>query len=131
MTDPINTHDTPWILALKGDAPVATTIPLFANYNITANAADATRSILTALDWMSVNVNITAVTGTNPTATFRIQWSYDNVYWAEAQPGDILGTATGPVNVISRFQIKAPYWRLVVVVGGTNPSFICTANALV
>lgn len=118
-------------MAMKGDAPVATTIPLFSNAQLTQTVADATRSILTAEDWMSVNVNITAVTGTNPTATFRVQWSYDNVYWAEGQPADVIGTATAPVNVISRFQVKAPYWRLAVTIGGTNPSFTCTANALV
>jgi hypothetical protein len=126
-----STTGAPWVMALKGDAPVATAIPLFSNAQITQNTTDAPRSILTELDWMSVNVNITAVTGTNPTATFRIQWSYDNAYWAEAQPQDVLGTATGPINVIERFQIKAPYWRLAVVVGGTNPVFTCTANALV
>lgn len=125
------TTGAPWVMALKGDAPVATAIPLFSNAQITQTMTDAPRSILTALDWMSVNVNITNVTGTNPTATFRLQWSYDNTFWAEAQPQDILGTATTPVNVISRFQIKAPYWRLAVVVGGTNPVFTCTANALV
>lgn len=121
----------PWFMALKGETPVATAIPLFSNAQITQTMTDAPRSILTALDWMSVNVNITAVSGTSPTATFRIQWSYDNEFWAEAQPQDVLGTATAPANVIERFPIKAPYWRLAVVVGGTNPVFTCTANALV
>lgn len=122
---------TPWTMALKGAEPMATVIPLFSNQQITQTTTDATRTILTSLDWMSINVNITSVTGTNPTATFRIQWSYDNIYWAEANPQDILGTATAPINVIMRFQVKAPYWRLAVVVGGTNPVFTCTANAMV
>lgn len=115
---------------MKGD-PVATVIPLFSNQQITATTTDATRSILTSLDWMSINVNITSVTGTSPSAAFRIQWSYDNIYWAEANPADNLGTATGPVNVIQRFAVKAPYWRLAVTVSGTNPVFTCTANAMV
>lgn len=121
----------PWFLAMKGGTPVATAIPLFSNAQITQTMTDGQRNILTETDWMSVNVNITAVTGANPSATFRIQWSYDGVFWAEAQPPDVLGTATAPVNVIERFQIKAPYWRLAVVVTGTNPVFTCTANALV
>lgn len=137
MTNPIHPHGvsstdgTPWVMALKGPTPVATAIPLFSNAQITQTTTDAQRNILTETDWMSVNVNITAVTGTSPAATFRIQWSYDGTFWAEAQPQDILGTATVPVNVIERFQIKAPYWRLAVVVTGTNPVFTCTANALV
>jgi hypothetical protein len=110
---------------------VATVIPLFSNLNITATTADVGRVILSTLDWMSININITAVTGTNPAATFRLQWSYDNVWWAEANPQDIIGTASAPVNVIQRFPVKAPYWRLAVVVSGTNPVFTCTANAMV
>lgn len=110
---------------------MATIIPLFANHQITATTTDVGRVILSESDWMSININITAVSGTNPTATFRIQWSYDNVYWAEGIPADTIGTATVPVNVIQRFQVKAPYWRLAVVVGGTNPVFTCTANAMV
>lgn len=110
---------------------MATIIPLFANQMITETTADVARSILPGSDWMSININITSVTGTNPSATFRLQWSYDNIYWAESNPADVIGTATAPVNVIQRFAVKAPYWRLAVVVSGTNPVFTCTANAMV
>lgn len=117
-----------WLM--KGN-PVATVIPLFAGLNITASTADSGRPVLSTLDWMSINISISAVTGTNPAAEFRLQWSYDNVIWAEANPRDVIGTATAPVSVIQRFPVKAPYWRLAVTVTGTNPVFTCTANAMV
>lgn len=110
---------------------MATIIPLFANQPITATTTDVGRVHLSESDWMSININIAAVTGTNPSAAFRLQWSYDNIYWAEANPADTIGTATAPVNIIQRFPVKAPYWRLAVVVAGTNPVFTCTANAMV
>lgn len=110
---------------------MATAIALFSNFAITQSTTDIGRVVNSQLDWMSIGISISAVTGINPTATFRLQWSYDNVVWAEANPTDTIGTATQPVSVIQRFAVKAPYWRLAVVVGGTNPSFTATANALI
>lgn len=110
---------------------MTTAIALFSNLNITQSSTDVGRIVSSGLDWMSIGISISAVTGTNPTATFRLQWSFDNVVWADANPSDAIGTATQPVSAIQRFAVKAPYWRLAVVVGGTNPSFICTANALI
>ena len=109
---------------------MATAIPLFSNYDITKTTADAGRVVNTQLDWVSVGINITAVAGVNPSAEFRLQWSFDNITWADSNPRDVIGTATAPVSVIQRFAVKAPYWRLVVVVSGTSPVFTCTANAL-
>lgn len=110
---------------------MTTAIALFSNYDIKTSTADAGRVVNSQQDWMSIGINISAVSGTNPTAEFRVQWSYDNVSWADSIPKDVIGTATQPVSVIQRFAVKAPYWRLVVTVGGTNPSFTCTANALI
>lgn len=110
---------------------MTTAIALFSNHNITASTVDAGRVVNSQLDWMSIGISISAVSGTNPTAEFRVQWSFDNVVWADGIPRDVIGTATQPVSVIQRFAVKAPYWRLAVQVGGVNPSFICTANALI
>lgn len=105
-------------------------IALFSNFKITQTTADAGRVVQSPQEWISIGVNISAVSGTDPTAQFRVQWSFDNVTWADTLPQDVIGTATAPVSVIKRFPVSAPYWRLVAVVGGTNPSFTCTANAL-
>lgn len=105
-------------------------VALFSNMNLTQTVADAGRVVQSPQEWISIGVNISAVSGTNPTAEFRVQWSFDNITWMDAIPQDVIGTATQPVSVIKRLAVLAPYWRLAVKVGGTNPSFTCTANAL-
>lgn len=110
---------------------MATAIALFSNTVITANTNDVARTLSQTQDWMSVQVLISAVSGTNPSAKFRIQWSFDNITWSDGYPADDIGTATSPVSVVQRANVKAPYWRLAVTVAGTNPSFTCTANAYV
>lgn len=109
---------------------MAAAIALFSNFDITKTTADAGRVVQAPQEWISVGINITAVTGTNPTAEFRVQWSFDNVNWADTVPRDVIGTATQPVSVIKRIPVSAPYWRLAVIVGGTSPVFTATANAL-
>lgn len=110
---------------------MATAQPLFANLTITGSANDAARTLPSNPEWMSVQLIVTAVSGTNPSATFHIQWSFDGATWSEANPSDVIGTATAPVSVIQRFEVKAPYWRLAVTVSGTNPSITLTGNALI
>lgn len=105
-------------------------IALFSNFNITKTTADAGRVVQSPQEWISIGIEVSAVAGTAPTAEFRVQWSFDNITWADSIPKDVIGTATAPVSVIKRFAVLAPYWRLAVVVGGTNPVFTCTANAL-
>jgi hypothetical protein len=110
---------------------MATAEPLFANLTLTGNANDAPRTLPSNPDWMAVQLIVTAVSGTNPAATFHIQWSFDGASWSDANPQDLIGTATAPASVIQRFEVKAPYWRLVAAVTGTNPSFTLTGNALI
>jgi hypothetical protein len=113
---------------------MATAIALFSNAVLTASTNDIARSLPQLdyrQDWLAVQVSVSAVSGVNPSAKFKIQWSFDNIIWSDANPGDDIGTATAPVTAVQRFAVKAPYWRLVVTITGTNPSFTCTANAYV
>lgn len=110
---------------------MATAIALFSNLDITQTTADLGRTVNNQLDWMSIQIAISKVTGTNPTIEFRLQWSFDNVVWSEGIPRDVIGQTDRPASVIQRFPVKAPYWRLAAVVTGTNPVFTCTANALI
>lgn len=110
---------------------MATAIALFSNAVLTASTTDIARTLSQTQDWLAVQVSISAVSGIAPSAKFRIQWSFDNIVWSDANPPDDIGTATAPVTAIQRFPVKAPYWRLVVTITGTNPSFTCTANAYV
>lgn len=110
---------------------MATAIALFSNAVLTANTNDIARTLSQTQDWMAVQISISAVSGTLPSASFKLQWSFDNIAWSDANPGDVIGTATAPVTAVQRFNVKAPYWRLVATITGTNPSFTCTANAYV
>ncbi len=113
---------------------MATAIALFSNAVLTASTNDVARTLPQLdyrQDWMAVQISISAVSGTAPSATFKIQWSFDNIVWSDANPGDVIGTASAPVTAVQRFNVKAPYWRLVSTITGTNPSFTCTANAYV
>lgn len=108
---------------------MATAIPLFAGKEITASEQDIARQA--AGDWISVGVSVTEVTGEEVAATFGVEWSFDGATWAVAQPDNIIGTLTGPGALVQRFTVKAIYWRLVADVSGTDPRFLCTANALI
>lgn len=110
---------------------MTTAIALFSNYNVTNSTVDAGRVVQSQnLDWISIQVSVTAVAGINPRAEFRLQWSFDNVTWSDSSPKDIIGVSTTPGSFIQRFSIKAPYWRVAAEITGTNPVFTCTANAL-
>ncbi len=110
---------------------MATAIALFSNAVLTTTTSDIARTLSQTQDWMAVQISISAVSGSSPAATFKIQWSFDNIVWSDANPSDVIGTATVPVTAVQRFNVKAPYWRLVATITGPNSSFTCTANAYV
>ena len=85
------------------------------------------------VDFISVGVTVSAVTGTNPTATFAVQWSFDGDVWSDplADPEDTVATFTATGCRVRRIPVKATYWRLGAVIGGNVPSFTVTANVLV
>lgn len=109
---------------------MATAIPLFAGREISESMTDEVRQILGG-EWISVGVSASEVSGEDVTAVFGVQWSFDNVTWATAQPDNVVGTLSSAGAVVQRFTVKAPYWRLVVEVTGTEPRLLCTANALI
>lgn len=108
---------------------MATAIPLFAGKEISGLVEDVPRQA--AGEWISVGVSVTEASGDNATATFGVEWSFDGATWAVAQPDNIIGTLHGPGALVQRFTVKAIYWRLVAEVSGTDPRFLCTANALI
>jgi hypothetical protein len=78
---------------------------------------------------VSVEVDITAQSGTTPTLDLSIEWSMDGVVFAVPQPVDsftqILGTTP---KVIKQFATKAPFFRLVWTLGGTSPNYTFSAT---
>jgi hypothetical protein len=80
---------------------------------------------------ISIVLDLTAVTGTQPALTFEVQWSMDGGTWASAEPKDAFAAlTTAPVTVAKKFDVKAPYFRVSITVTGTDtPTFTGTANA--
>lgn len=108
---------------------MATAIPLFAGKEITASEQDIARQA--AGEWISVGVSVTEASGDDSALSFGVEWSFDGATWAVAQPDNTIGTLAGPGSIVQRFTVKAIYWRLVTEVTGTDPRFLCTANALI
>lgn len=106
-----------------------TTDVIFAGTITQSTAATVNKVLPANADWVSVLLNVTAVSGDSVTAVFRIQWSMDGGTWAEASPPDSFAPLTAPGAVVQRFDAKAPYWRAVCDLTGTDPSFTGTANS--
>lgn len=71
-----------------------------------------------------VYVNVSAVSGTTPTMTVKLQDSVDGTNWFDVTGGATASiTATGPQLVRIASTPIAPFVRLVWTLGGTTPSF--------
>jgi hypothetical protein len=109
---------------------VAQAAAIFAGTVFTSTTATYSTLSPSTQDWIAIELNVTAMTGTSPQAVFSIQWSDDGGTWADAEPADQFDPITGPCTIAKRFDVKAAYWRAAVVVTGTNsPSFTGSANA--
>ena len=105
------------------------TNPIFSGTAMTSTAAGVGQVLGATSPWVSVVLNITAVSGTDPSAVFHIQWSLDGTNWADAEPRDQFDPITAPCTVVKRFDAKGIYWRACVDITGTSPSFTGSANA--
>lgn len=103
-----------------------TTSPIFSGTITQSTVATVNKVVPATADWVSVILDVTAMSGAGAAAAFRLQWSVDGGTWAEA--GDVFDPITGPCTVVKRFPVKAPYWRAVCDLSGTNPSFTGSAN---
>lgn len=78
---------------------------------------------------LSVNVNVTAATGTTPSLTIEVQWSQDGTTFASAATPDVFTAITATGAVVKSFQAKGRYARLKYTITGTTPSFTATVTA--
>lgn len=104
---------------------------LFTNQTITGSAAAPSVTVPVGdVDFIVVGVTVTAVSGTSPTATFIVQWSFDGSTWTDplADDEDTIATLTTTGCRVKRIPVKAPYWRLAAQATGT---FTVTGNALI
>jgi hypothetical protein len=105
-----------------------TTSPIFSGTITQSTVATVNKVVPATADWVSVILDVTAISGTDASAAFRLQWSPDGATWAEASPADAFAPITAPTCVVQRFPVKAPYWRAVCDLSGTSPSFTGSAN---
>lgn len=103
-----------------------TTTSIFSGTLTQSVAATAFKLVPANTDWISIALDVTAISGDQATALFRLQWSMDGGIWAES--GDTFDPITAPGTVIKRFDTKAPYFRAVCDLTGTTPSFTGSAN---
>lgn len=107
---------------------MAEPVLLFQNYSLTETQVTPVRAISFTQDWIGVLVTVTEVTGTDPRALFKIQWSHDgNAPWFDSSN---IGLVSAPGTFIKSLPVQGCYWRLGAVVQGTDPVFVCSATAL-
>lgn len=99
------------------------TAVLFQNYQITASIADTGRLISFTQDWIGVGIRVDAITGS---CTFKLQWSNDNVTWAD-DPVPFAAVTVPGTYVSGKRQVLGLYWRLAAV---TAASATCSAGAV-
>ena len=74
-------------------------------------------------DTLSLQVDVSAASGTTPTLDISVQWSMDGTTWSSAATPDTFTQITATASTVKTFQVKAPNFRVVYAIGGTTPSF--------
>lgn len=73
---------------------------------------------------ISVQIAVYTVSGTTPSATFKVQWSEDNSTWCDADPAEDFTAITNASKSLAKAIIpKGPFMRLAWTISGTTPSF--------
>lgn len=76
---------------------------------------------------LSIQVDVTAVSGTSPSLALSIAWSDDGSTFSQASPADTFTAITAVGSVAESFTPKGEFYRLEWTVTGTTPSFTVTA----
>lgn len=83
-------------------------------------------------DDLAIMLDVTAVTGTSPSMTVKVQWTNDGgVTWFDAETPDTFTALTAAGKVTKVFTIKGLGARLVYTISGTTPSFTFAAHAII
>jgi len=79
---------------------------------------------------VSLEVDVTAASGTTPNLALSVEWSDDNgTTWFQADPADVFTALTAAGKRVKEFDVKAPYFRVVWTITGTTPSFTFAVDA--
>lgn len=106
---------------------VKSVIPVSSGAVVTATGTSAQFVLPNGGGSVEALVQATAVTGTSPSLTAKLQVSQDGVNWFDVASAAAL-TAAGTVRIAG--QSLAAYGRLSYTVSGTTPSFTLTVTVL-
>lgn len=79
---------------------------------------------------LSIEIEVTAASGTSPSVQFSVLWSDDGINWAAA-PDNIGAALTAVGNAVATVPVRGALFALAYAVTGTTPSFTVTAQAFV
>lgn len=96
----------------------------------TSSGSSAAFKLGGPVEYVSILVAVTAVSGTTPSCTYTVEWSNDGVNFAQADTADTYTAVTGVLNHVKDFSVKGVYCRLVWTITGTTPSFTFGATAV-
>lgn len=77
---------------------------------------------------LGIGLNVTAVSGTTPSMTVTVEWSYDGTNFGVGETTDSFAAITAAKVTNRLVPVRAPYYRLVWTITGTTPSFTFTAT---
>ena len=77
---------------------------------------------------ISIEIEVTAISGTTPSCQFSVLWSDDGTQWA-AEPDNVGAAFTAVGNTVATIPIRGALFALAYTVTGTTPSFTVTAEA--
>lgn len=81
-------------------------------------------------DFIGIQVDVTAASGTAPTLLIGLQWSMDGVAWAVTDPtAEVFTSITGTTSLVRNFSVKAPQYRVIYTIAGTTPSFTFSVSS--
>lgn len=72
---------------------------------------------------VSCHVAVTAVSGSTPTLTVSLQWSWNNSTWINANADETFAVMTTTGAALLTVPSRAPYVRAAWTVTGGTPSF--------
>jgi hypothetical protein len=81
-------------------------------------------------DTVALAVDVTAASGTTPSMTVSVEWSFDGTAFFVSDVADAFVAITTTKKTVKLFDVKAPMYRVVWTITGTTPSFTFSVTEL-
>ena len=94
----------------------------------TANGNSGPVVLPNSAENIALIIDVSAVSGTTPSAAFTVEWSNDGAIWAKGDAADSFTAITAAGTVVKQFSAKGRMFRLVWALTGTTPSFTFSAT---